>query len=89
VRAALGASPRQLLAGVATRAAALAGLGFAGGAALLVPASPLLAGALGGALDASVLVVTFAAVALAALAAALAPAWRAAHTDPARTLRAA
>ena len=89
VRAALGASPGALLAGVAGRAALLAGLGFAAGTALLLAVAAPLSRALGAGLDPGIVVGAALVVLLAAIAAAGPPAWRASRVDPARTLRGA
>lgn len=90
VRMALGAGHGQVMTTVLTRGLALAGTGLALGVALALAAARLLRGMLFGigALDLRAFAWTIAVLALAALAAALAPALRATRVDPVESLRA-
>ncbi|HZE88799.1 MAG TPA: FtsX-like permease family protein, partial [Verrucomicrobiae bacterium] len=89
IRSALGATPRDLLALVMRRGAALTftGLGFGAAGALAV--ARLLSGLLFGtsAHDPLTFVAVAALLAAVGLAAALVPAWRAARVDPVIALR--
>ncbi len=89
VRAALGASRRELLAGVLKRGVALAGAGIALGAVLAVVLGRVVQGLLYEvkALDPIVLLGVAALLAGVALLACLAPALRASRVDPMRALR--
>jgi predicted permease len=90
LRMALGSSPSEVVRLVLSRAALLAALGLAGGIALAIAGSRLLASLLFGVKATDVLGYAAAAGAIAAitLAAAAIPAWRAARIDPAIALRA-
>jgi putative ABC transport system permease protein len=89
VRLAVGAGPRDLLRLVVSNALRMLAAGALVGVALWIPFVRLLRGMLFGvgALDTATLVAAPALLALAALAAALLPALRAARTDPATALR--
>jgi putative ABC transport system permease protein len=88
VRLALGARGRQILAGVLGEGARLALLGLVAGGMVAAAATRLLAGLLYDVapLDAPTFLAAAALLLAAALGAGLAPAWRAASTDPAKTL---
>jgi ABC-type antimicrobial peptide transport system permease subunit len=89
VRLALGASPRQLVAGVLARGLVLGGAGLGLGMVIALAAGPAAAGFLYGVSprDPVALAGASAVLLVAALAATWLPARRAARIDPAVTLR--
>jgi ABC-type antimicrobial peptide transport system permease subunit len=88
VRLALGARGRQILAGVLGEGARLAAVGLVAGGVAAAAVTRLLGGLLYDVtpLDARTFLGAAALLLAAALVAGLAPAWRAATTDPAKTL---